>query len=445
MLETGADFVANVIQTVTAEIQKEKEKVIDDIEGYDVDKDTTSSSSSSDDEVVDETERQKRIQEETEKEKLLMKRKRLEKDDDAPYVPSPEHVSGSQSSPRVRKKAGSRKKATPKKPQKIVLKKRTSKECQKSPTPPHEPTPSQSSIQSSPPRQPTPPQQQSSPPRLPTPPRQPSPIHQSPPPQQTIFTSQDLFGTPPISQMQPGSSDKGLCIPQDNLLDIGDFGFANNEQMLKLEKKIEEVIEENKKLVAEDKKVSDRKRLLEVRVKKLEDENQVLEKKIDADQSEIDILKVRVAELEEESARKDSQNEYFKLKNKELEAVKKSRDHEFYMLNKVVESMLGTSVEQKFEELHIEEIRAERQAEIERRMRDKGKGIEGSSDMTERLLVPLRVVENPEPISAISGLFDDVTTLVELESSDIDEDDEEEKEEKKDDEDDKVWYWFESN
>ncbi|KAJ0430939.1 hypothetical protein HanHA300_Chr17g0674781 [Helianthus annuus] len=371
MLETGPDFVANVVQTVTAEVQKEKEKVIDDIEGDDMDKDTTSSSSSSDDEVVDENERQRRMKEEIEKEKLLRKRKRLEKDDDAPYVPSPEHVTESQSTPKVRRKAGGRKKATPKirvskRPQKIVQKKQPEKESQKPPTPPHEPTPPQSPIHQSPPRQPTPPQQ-SSPPRLPTPPRQPSPTPQSTPPQQpTLFSSQDLFGTPPLTQLQPGSSSRGLQTPQDNLLDIGDFGFANNDQVLKLEKKMENVIAENKKLATENKKVADREKLLAARVQKLESENKELVKKVEADQTEIDILKVRVTELEEEKNRRDDQNEYFKLKNKELAASKALRDHEFYMLNRVVESMLGTSVNQKFEELKVQDLRAERQAEIER-------------------------------------------------------------------------------
>ncbi|XP_022007516.1 glutamic acid-rich protein-like [Helianthus annuus] len=445
VLETGPEVVANVEQVVNVEAQKEKEKVADDIEGDDVDKSTTSSSSSSDD-GIDEIESRKRIQAEIEKEKLLRKRKRQEKDDDDVYVPSPEHVSGSQSSPKARKKAGGRKKlvspkirkVNPKKSPKIVLKKKPSKESKKPPIPPHEPTPPQSPVHQSPPRQPTPPQQSSSP-KQPTPPRQLSPIHQTPPPQQTIFTSQDLFGTPPLTQMQPGSSSRGLCTPQDNLLDIGDFGFANNEQMLKLEKKMDEMIVENKKLVAENKKVSDRERLLEIRVKKLEDENQVLVKKIDADQSEIDILKVRVAELEEEKSRKDNQNEYFKLKNKELEAAKKARDHEFYMLNKVVESMLGTSIEEKFEELQVDEIRAQRQAEIEKQMQDKGKGIEGSSAVTERSIVPSMVTENPEPISAIFGLFEDETHLAELEGSISDDDDGEEEEEEKEDKDEKVF------
>ncbi|KAJ0564036.1 hypothetical protein HanHA89_Chr07g0269771 [Helianthus annuus] len=366
VLETGPDFVANVVQSVTAEIQKEKEKIVDDFEGDDVDKDTTSSSSSSDDEVVDENERQRRMKEEIEKEKLLRKRKRLEKDDDAPYVPSPEHATESQSTPKVRKKAAGRKRATPK----VRVSKRPQKIVQKPPTPPHEPTPPQSPIHQSPPRQPTHPQQ-SSPPRLPTPPRQPSPISQSTPPQQTFVTSQDLFGTPPLSQMQPGSSSRGLQTPQDNLLEIGDFGFPNNDQVLKLEKRMDDVIAENKNLAAENKKVADREKLLAARVQKLESENKELVKKVEADQTEIDILKVRVAELEEEKNRRDDQNEYFKLKNKELAAAKALRDHEFYMLNRVVESMLGTSVNQRFEELKVEDLRAERQAEIERQMKEK--------------------------------------------------------------------------
>ncbi|KAJ0908948.1 hypothetical protein HanRHA438_Chr07g0316131 [Helianthus annuus] len=366
VLETGPDFVANVVQSVTAEIQKEKEKIVDDFEGDDVEKDTTSSSSSSDDEVVDENERQRRMKEEIEKEKLLRKRKRLEKDDDAPYVPSPEHATESQSTPKVRKKAAGRKRATPK----VRVSKRPQKIVQKPPTPPHEPTPPQSPIHQSPPRQPTHPQQ-SSPPRLPTPPRQPSPISQSTPPQQTFVTSQDLFGTPPLSQMQPGSSSRGLQTPQDNLLEIGDFGFANNDQVLKLEKRMDDVIAENKKLAAENKKVADREKLLAARVQKLESENKELVKKVEADQTKIDILKVRVAELEEEKNRRDDQNEYFKLKNKELAAAKALRDHEFYMLNRVVESMLGTSVNQRFEELKVEDLRAERQAEIERQMKEK--------------------------------------------------------------------------
>ncbi|MFS7963128.1 hypothetical protein Hanom_Chr08g00734501 [Helianthus anomalus] len=352
LFTTDTDFVENVVQTVTSDIQKEKEKVIDDIEGDDMDKDKTSSSGSSEDEVVDEFERQRRMEEEIENERILRKRKRQEVDDDVPYVPSPEHISGSQSTPRGRKKTAGQKKATPKiriskRPQKIVQKKQPEVECQKPPTPP------QSPIHQSPARHSTPPQQ-SSPLKFPTPPNQPLPIPQStPPPQQSFISSQDIFGIPPLSQLQPGSSSRGLQTPQDNLLDVA----------------------ENKRLAAENKKAADREKLLVNRVQELEKKN-----------------------------RRDAQNEYFKLKHKELNEAKRARDHEFYMLNKVVESMLGSSVEEKFEELQVEEVRAERQAEIERQMKDKGKGVEGSSVVPEMALVPSMVTENLEPISAVSGL-----------------------------------------
>ncbi|XP_021975181.1 glutamic acid-rich protein-like [Helianthus annuus] len=317
VLETGPSVEVEAEQVANVEAQKGKGKVIDDIEGDDVDKDTTSSSSSSDEKVVDETERRKRIQEEIEKEKLLRKRKRQEKDDDV-----------------------------------IVVK----------------------------------------------------------------------------------SIKQWIKV---NLDDVGDFDFANTSQLRNAEKKVDEVVAENKKLAAENKKVSDREKILEMRVKKLESDNKELVKKIDSDQSEIDILKVRVAELEEEKTRRDEQNEYFKLKNKELEAAKKSTDHEFYMLSKVVERMLGTSVEQKFEELQVEEIRAQRQAEMDKQMQDKGKGVKGSSVVLERSIVPSMVVDNPEPISAISGLFEDDTPMNEL-IGDSDEDDEEEDEEE-DEKDEKVF------
>ncbi|MFS7963290.1 hypothetical protein Hanom_Chr08g00736361 [Helianthus anomalus] len=98
------------------------------------------------------------------------------------------------------------------------------------------------------------------------------------------------------------------------------------------------------------------------------------------------------------------------------------------MLSKVVESMLRISVEQKFEELQVEEIRAQRQAEMDKQMQDKGKGVEGSSAVLERSIVPSMVVYYPEPISTISGLFEDETPMNEL-IGDSDEDDEEEDEE----------------
>ncbi|KAJ0750848.1 hypothetical protein HanLR1_Chr05g0186641 [Helianthus annuus] len=214
-------------------------------------------------------------------------------------------------------------------------------------------------------------------------------------------------------------------------MDIGNFDFANNDQLLKLEKKVEEVCVENKRLVAENKRLSDREKILEMRVKLIESDNKEFLKKIDADQSEIDILKVRISEHEEEKNRRDEQNAYFKLKNKELEATKALKDHEFYMLNRIVESMLGKSVAERFEQLQVEELRAERQAKIERQMKDKGKGAEGSSVVLERSIVPSMVVENPVPISSISGLFEDKTHLEELMGDDDEDDDDEEDEDEK--------------
>ncbi|MFS8035180.1 hypothetical protein Hanom_Chr17g01590021 [Helianthus anomalus] len=97
-----------------------------------------------------------------------------------------------------------------------------------------------------------------------------------------------------------------------------------------------------------------------MRVKKVKSDNKSLMKKIEADQTEIDILKVRVEELEEEKARRDEQNKNFEMKNKELEAAKALKEHELYMMNKVLENMLGKSVEQLFEEIAVEEIRMKR-------------------------------------------------------------------------------------
>ncbi|XP_022024898.1 clusterin-associated protein 1 homolog [Helianthus annuus] len=246
------------------------------------------------------------------------------------------------------------------------------------------------------------------------------------------MSSQDIFGTPPLSQLQHGSSSRGLPTPQDNLLDVGDFDFANNSEVLKLEKKMENVIAENKRLAAENKKAADREKILVNRV-------QELEKKVEADQSKIDILKVRVSELEEEKNRRDAHNEYFELKHKELNEAKRAKDHELYMLHKVVESMLGSSVEDKFEELQVAEVRAERQAEIERQMKDKGKGVEGSSVVPVLALVPSMVTENPGPISAVSGLFEDETHMHELIGDSSDEDGDEDEENDEDEEDDFVF------
>ncbi|MFS7952273.1 hypothetical protein Hanom_Chr07g00605011 [Helianthus anomalus] len=165
---------------------------------------------------------------------------------------------------------------------------------------------------------------------------------------------------------------------------------------------VEEVIVENKRLV-------DRENKLEGRVKTVEAKNSSLLKKVEADQAGINILKVRIAELEEEKAWRDEQNEYFKLKNKELESINAKKEHEFYMINKVLENLIGKSVEQKFEEIELEEVRARRKAEIEAEMKNKGKGVqvEGVSEATEREIVPSIVpelpIQNPCPISAVFG------------------------------------------
>ncbi|XP_021991367.1 rRNA-processing protein EBP2-like [Helianthus annuus] len=85
---------------------------------------------------------------------------------------------------------------------------------------------------------------------------------------------------------------------------LDDFSFVNDDLVKKLQKKVDEVSSEKKKL--------------EKCVKAVESENSSLLKKVEAYRFDIYILKVRIAVLEEEKARRDEQNEYFKLKNKEL-------------------------------------------------------------------------------------------------------------------------------
>ncbi|MFS7966318.1 hypothetical protein Hanom_Chr09g00772411 [Helianthus anomalus] len=68
---------------------------------------------------------------------------------------------------------------------------------------------------------------------------------------------------------------------------------------------MDDVMNENKVVAAESKKVVDREKILDMRVKRLESDNKALLKKIDTNQTKIDFLKVRVAELEEEKARRD--------------------------------------------------------------------------------------------------------------------------------------------
>ncbi|KAJ0800562.1 hypothetical protein HanPI659440_Chr03g0104511 [Helianthus annuus] len=291
-----------------------KELAAGDEEGVDENK----SSSSSSDEEIDETERAKIIQAEIENEKQL-KRKRREYKDDELYNPSPENVIESQTPPSSggRKKQSARKRVvTPRaaKSLKVLLKKKPVQKPSKPPTPPPEPSPPQSPHKS-PPKQPTPPpspppqtEQHLSPLHL-------SPPHQSPQHEQPVVTSQQIFQTPPSTQppiqSTPGSSSlKDFPhipgnIPLD---DIGDFNFASDKQVKSLEKKFEEVLFENKKLLDPEKK---------------------LEKHVKT------------------KARRDEQNKYFELKNKELEAAKAMKEHEIYMMNKVFENLLGKSVEQK--------------------------------------------------------------------------------------------------
>ncbi|KAJ0439133.1 hypothetical protein HanHA300_Chr16g0621861 [Helianthus annuus] len=181
--------------------------------------------------------------------------------------------------------------------------------------------------------------------------------------------------------------------------------------------------------------LEDREKKLEGRVKTVETKNSSLLKKIEADQAEIDILKVRIAELDEEKARRDEQNEYFKFKNKELEAINAKKEHEMYMMNKVLENLIGKPVEQRFEEIELEVVRARRKSKIEAELKNNGKGVqvEGVFEVTERAIVPSIVpespIQNPCPISAVSGVFDE-----DVEIDDVEEDDEEDEEEEDDEE-----------
>ncbi|XP_021996036.1 FK506-binding protein 5-like [Helianthus annuus] len=205
---------------------------------------------------------------------------------------------------------------------------------------------------------------------------------------------------------------------------------GGRKKVKKVEKKVEKVLVENKKLVDSEKK-------LEKRVKAVEAENSSLLKRVEADQTDIDILKVRIAELEEEKARRDEQNEYFKLKNKELEAANAKKEHEMFMVNKVLENLIGKSVEQTFEEIQVEEVRARRQAAIEAEMKNKGKGVEGVSEVTERAIVPSTILEspiqNPRPISAVSGIFEEDVDVDDVVNVDEEEDDDESKKDDADD------------
>ncbi|MFS7946662.1 hypothetical protein Hanom_Chr06g00538981 [Helianthus anomalus] len=183
-------------------------------------------------------------------------------------------------------------------------------------------------------------------------------------------------------------------------LDLEIFHTSQKVQFLKkLQKRVEDVLVEKKKL----------EKKLEKRVKTVEAENSSLLKKVEADQVDIHILKALVAELEEEKSRRDEQYKNFELKNKELEANNARREHEDYMLKKVIEDLIGKLVEQRFEEIQLEEVRAKRKAEMEAQMKDKGKGVECEKvvEMLEREMVVSVPTEDPVssvlPISSVSG------------------------------------------
>ncbi|MFS8019432.1 hypothetical protein Hanom_Chr15g01403711 [Helianthus anomalus] len=322
------------------EYNAEPEKAAGDEEGDDEDK----SSSSSSDEEIDENERAKRIRAEIEKEKQLKRKGREDKDDEL-YNQSPEDVVESQTPPS----SGGRKKQSARK--RVVTPKAAPRLRQIFQTPPS---------------------------------TQP-PIHTTP-------ASSGFKTFPNILE--------GITLEEIRHFGFANDGFANDEQAKRLEKKVEEVLVENKKLL-------DREKKLEKRVKTFEAENSSLLQRVESDQAEIDILKEKVAELEEEKARRDEQNKYLELKNKELEAAKAMKEHEIYMMNKVLENLLEKSVEQRFEEIEVEEVRAQCQAKIDAHMKNKGKGVEGVLEVSERSIIPSTVLEspvqNPHPISAVSG------------------------------------------
>ncbi|KAJ0542029.1 hypothetical protein HanHA89_Chr09g0335321 [Helianthus annuus] len=340
------------------------------------------------------------------------KRKRSADDDDETYVPL-EDVQVEKTPPS----SGGRKKSTSRKhvvspavrKLKIKLKSKPIQEPQYKP-----PSPSLQNKPPSPPHQTSPDILQS--PQSPSQHHISSPIHEQP-----FITSPHILQTPPTTQppvhTAPGSSGfKDFPhIPESTVLEkLDDFSFVNDDLMKELQKKVDEVLVEKKKL--------------EERVKSVESEDSSLLKKIESDQADIDILKVRIAELEEEKARRDEQNEHFKLKNKELEANNAKKEHEAYMLKKVLENLIGKSIEQRFEEIELEEVRARREAG----MKDKGKGVpvEGVIEVTERQIVvsePMKAPESsildPCPITSVSGEIDDNDEEDEEDDDDILKDD----------------------
>ncbi|MFS7904244.1 hypothetical protein Hanom_Chr01g00033841 [Helianthus anomalus] len=106
------------------------------------------------------------------------------------------------------------------------------------------------------------------------------------------------------------------------------------------------------------------------------------------------------------------------------------------MLKKVIEDLIGKSIEQRFEEIELEEIRARCKAEIEAKMKNKGKDVvaEDVVQVTERAIVPLIVpesfIQDPCPITSVPGneeddddiQKDDVDDVYSIHSEDDDDD-----------------------
>ncbi|MFS7935711.1 hypothetical protein Hanom_Chr05g00406791 [Helianthus anomalus] len=114
------------------------------------------------------------------------------------------------------------------------------------------------------------------------------------------------------------------------------------------------------------------------------------------------------------------------------------------MMNIVLENLLGKSVEQRFEEIEVEKVRARRQATINVEMKNKGKGVEGVSKINKKEIIPSigseSPTQNPRPISAVSGIFEEDVEMDDVinedEEDDKDDEEEEDDEAEKDDADD---------
>ncbi|MFS8024371.1 hypothetical protein Hanom_Chr16g01462451 [Helianthus anomalus] len=233
-------------------------------------------------------------------EKQQKRKRSLGDDDDETYVPRENIQIVSPPSSGGRKKSTSRKRFITPATRKLKFRLKLNPPPEPQTKPPSPPP--QNKPTSPPPQQPSPDPfhiQQSPPQHLIS-----SPINDQPP-----ITSTHVQQTPPITQppvhTTPGSSgfEDSPHIPESPVLEeLNDFSFVNNDLVKKLQKKVNEVLSEKKKL--------------EEHVKSVESENSSLLKKIEADQVHIDILKVRIAELEEEKSQRDEQNEYFKLKIK---------------------------------------------------------------------------------------------------------------------------------